>query len=348
MQNRKPTLADVATRAGVSKSAAAAVFGDKQSTVRLSPATRERVMAAAQELRYRPHAIATSLRRQSTNTIGYYTGYVSVDLRVPFHNHVLNGVRQACDSHRRHLLLQGSFPNTPIEQMYNELTDGKIDGVILHAYEGHPLLNFLREDRLPAISIAEPLSGFPGITIDDVAGSNMLAEHLHKLGHKRVLYRIPEYAYSTTSQFHSSSVRYPQFAKMAAEYGIEVVMEDKMQQSLQQLGEVTDHEIELLSGKGANKITAVVCWNDLLAHQVMRYCKATGISVPGDIAVMGFDGYVPEPVFEAAPAYDLTTIRIPWIDAGFLAAELLLKLIGGEEIPAQTMVPVTFVRGNTS
>ncbi|MEO7715265.1 MAG: LacI family DNA-binding transcriptional regulator [Capsulimonas sp.] len=337
MKNKRPTLDDVAKRAGVSKSAAAAIFVQKQSTVRVSPETRSRILLAAQEMNYRPNAVATSLRRQSTNTIGYYTGYVTVDLRVPFHNHLLNGIRQACDEQKRHLLLQGTFPDTPIEQIYNDLTDGKIDGLILHSHAGHPILDYLRQDRLPVISIAEKLAGFSAVTIDDAGGSNSIAEHLHALGHRHILYRAP-------GDVHTTSQRYPQFMTMASELGMEVVRDSH----LGSFGEVSAMEEELLRSGGRSHPTAIVCWNDLFAHQFMRHCKKNGIKIPDDLAVTGFDGYAPHPFFEAAPAYELTTIRVPWVEIGRIAAQLLLKQIGGAEIPLETLVPVEFVCGTTS
>jgi len=339
MDYKKATLSDVALLAGVSKSAAAAVLVNKKSTARVSPETRDRVLLSARELNYRPHAIASSLRRQSTNTIGYYTGYVTVDLRVPFHNHVLNGVRQACDDNRKHLLLQGTFADSPIEQVYDDLTDGKIDGVVLHLHDGHPLVPFLRQDRIPSISIAEKLSAIPSVTIDDEHGSRMLAAYLHAKGHKRILYRfqIPEGA-------STSSCRLPVFLKMASEYGMEVI------HNLHpgELGTVSQEEERCLRGIEGHRPTAVVCWNDFIAHQFMRYCRKSGIDVPGDFAVAGFDGYTPYPTFEAAPAYDLTTIRIPWEHVGTLAATLLLDKIAGNEIADETVVPVQMVEGETA
>src|ERR1700733_129393 len=90
------TLTDVAARAGVSKATVSAVINGSRSNTKVSPATRDRIQAAASELKYQPNAVARSLTRRHTNIIGFYGGYRRGVQWNPFYDNVMNGLREGC------------------------------------------------------------------------------------------------------------------------------------------------------------------------------------------------------------------------------------------------------------
>src|SRR5215472_11889010 len=98
--DRSVTLKDIAERSGVSVMAVSAVLRGKTGTVRVSEETRAKILRVAQEMRYRPHAVARALRRRRTDTIGFYSGHGYVDARSPFHSVIIGGLQEGCDHHR--------------------------------------------------------------------------------------------------------------------------------------------------------------------------------------------------------------------------------------------------------
>jgi DNA-binding LacI/PurR family transcriptional regulator len=109
-------------------------------------------------------------------------------------------------------------------------------------------------------------------------------------------------------------------------------------------GWLSDEERTALTRPGAARATAVVCWCDPWVRSVVSECLSMGLSVPGDVAVVGFDG---QP--ELADANEsTTTIYTPWRDLGRIAVSTLVARIGGASVPRKTIVPVTLAAGATS
>jgi len=140
---------------GVSNTTVSVVLGDIPSPhVRVSESTRARILAAAQQMQYRPNRVARSLRYQKTNVIGIYTAYGHLNPTVPFTAQIIGGLHQGCDDHRKDLLLHGSYPNRSAEEIYNELADGRVDGLILYTWPEDPLVERLSTSHLPVVAIA--------------------------------------------------------------------------------------------------------------------------------------------------------------------------------------------------
>src|SRR5207253_2591716 len=94
----------------------------------------------------------------------------------------------------------------------------------------------------------------------------------------------------------------------------------------------------------ASRPSAALCWNDMTAYDLVAHCKRSGVAVPGDLAVVGFDGF-PMP-FDGV--WRLTSIRAPWPRVAHAAVELLLASLRGEEISQETVLPVEFVLGDST
>ncbi|MEO7717274.1 MAG: LacI family DNA-binding transcriptional regulator [Capsulimonas sp.] len=332
-RNEAPTLTDVARRAGVNKITASVVLSGGRSNTRVSDATRERIIAAAAELRYEPNAIARSLRRRETQAIGFYMGGF-IDARSLFLAEVLSGIQQSCERHQRDFMMHGAFRGDTIDDIYTGLVNGKVDGLILHAFSDSALAPRLAASHLPVIAITDPIAGLPSICVDDAAGGRLQAEYLASAGHRHVLYGVCPFRLSSTV------LRYEAFCAAAYDLGMTVTAgaartDDDI------VSGVERHFLEL---EPARRPTAAVCWNDEFAYQMIEYLRAQGVNVPGDLAVVGFDGSV-SPI---PPAYRLTTIRAPWRKMAGDAVSLLLAHREGEALPEQTILPVEFIPGDTA
>src|SRR5580704_13159774 len=148
-------LRDIAEKAGVSITTASNVLnGYTKSGIKEE--TRERVRRIARDLGYRPNAIARSLKTQRTNTIGFYTGYGFRDARDPFMGEIYTGIQHGCDELGLDFLIHGNINEKDPDQIGMTLNDGRVDGLVVHAPSGDPVVSYLAEGALPAVAIADP------------------------------------------------------------------------------------------------------------------------------------------------------------------------------------------------
>ncbi len=183
------TIKDIARQVGVGNTTVSAVLGRTPSRhVRVSEGTRARILEAAQQMQYRPNGIARSLRYQKTDVIGVYTTQGYLNPEVVFSSQILGGLHRGCYAHDKDLLLHGIHRNRPVEEVYSELADGRIDGLILYTAPDDPVVERLAESPLPVVALVNAIEGIPSVVADDVGGSQMLAAHLACQGHRRILY----------------------------------------------------------------------------------------------------------------------------------------------------------------
>lgn len=331
--NEAATLSDVAAKAGVSKVTVSAVLNGSRSNTRVSDATRQRILVAAAELRYRPNAIARSLRRRKTNIIGFYSGHGVVNAQNPFLTSVIGGLQTACDDHRKDLLLHGLFRGRSVDDIYDELLNGTIDGLVLIAFPDNPLVDRLAHAPLPAVMIADSVPTIPAVVVDDAGGSRMLAEHLAEKGHRRILYRMAPDARQSALR------RYEAFRAAAASLGMTLVHVSHAPHP----GRLTQEEKAILTGPSGVRPTAMACWMDGFVGHALPDIAALGLRVPEDLAIVGFNGN------HATPNPDLpTTILAPWVQVAETAVSVLVARMEGKEVPAETVLPVTFAPGATT
>jgi DNA-binding LacI/PurR family transcriptional regulator len=327
-------MKDVAQRASVSTMTVSLVLSGKSGAERISEETRQRVLNAARELRYLPNARGRALRSGRTNIIGLYAGFGFVNVRLPFFTEVVSGLQEGCEQVKKDLLLHGVFHGDTPDAIFNELVDGRIDGLVVSMPPDSTLAQRLADSPFPVVAVADPLPGVPSITVDDKAGSRMIVEHLHERGHSRV-------AYLSSQVRPLSTVRRRQaFLSSAAELRMEV----------------TEHVFDphapgtepiipaLLEIPVASRPTAIACWNDDAAFEIVSECRRFGIRVPDEMAVVGFDGTP----FHCDPDWKLTTVRAPWAQAARTAVLYLAEIMEGRQVPQDTILPVELLLGQTS
>jgi LacI family transcriptional regulator len=303
------TIKDIARLAGVSTATVSYVLNGTRT---VSPERQQRVLAAVAELQYRPNAVAQSLRRRRTLTIGL----VIPDNSNPFFAEVAKGVEDAGYEAGISVILCNSDSSFDRELRYMELLQAKrVDGVIFIATTpkadhvrgliaaGIPLVTFYRQ--LPDLNVDT-------LVVDNLSGGHQAARHLIELGHAALACVAPA---STASP---SSLRVIGFRQALDEAG-RPVDEALIHHGDNRFSGGRDAAERLLqTGK---PITAIFAGNDVMAIGVMRTLQAHGRRVPEDVSVIGFDGislgaYV-------TPA--LTSIVQPRYEAGQTAFKLLLE-----------------------
>ena len=330
------SIRDVASRAGVSFTTVSKVLNDRPGD-RTAAETRRRIVLAAEELGYRPNAVAQSLRSRRTDIIGFYTGLICVDMTDPFQAQVLNGLQKGCQAHGKDLLLHRKFDRHAPEDVYKDLSNRKVDGIVLPAQCDDLIVQRLAAASFPAVGIAAPDAALPTVFVDSPDGFRQIAALLAGRGHKRVLYRSQRLDLLT--DIDDLRPRRQAFEAAGAAHGLEVTVCESSDD-----GSLTAQEEALLLGPPAQRPTAAACWNDRFAYQTLVFCRRHGLSVPGDLAVTGFDDFPPP----LGLPLRLTTVRAPWEECAFTAVGLVSAMTKGESVPAETVLPVTLVAGETA
>lgn len=330
---RAVTLKDVAARAGVNKSSVSVVLNGAKSSGGVSAEARERILAAAAELDYRPHAIGRALSQRRTNLFGFYSSFGHVNARNPFFAEIIGGMQDGCEVSEQQLVLYTQGRERAPEEIFNALTNGTIDGLVLFSAADAPLVERLAQARLPVVALADAVQSLPSVVVDDAQGGRLLADHLAERGHRRVLYR------KRSELQESSERRLAGFRDRARAHRITVT-----ECWTSRTSAITEEEKALLNAPLRERPTAIVGWSDYSAYRMLAECDALGLRVPQDVAIVGFDGHE----YDIAPARTMTTIRAPWGECAQAAISVLIQRIEGLEVPRETVLPVALVQGDTT
>lgn len=327
---KSATLDDIAARAGVSRMAVSVVLNGSRSGTRVSQATRQQIVEIARELNYQPNSVARSLARRATHIFGFYSGFDYFDARNPFVAEMTAGLLDACARCKRDLLLHTVFRGQVISGLYDELLSGKVDGLVVWAPDDDPLIALLRDSRLPVVSVVETLPPFPSVGVAEHSGSYEIGRYLFDHGHRSIIYL-------TQIGPPSRRRRLEGMQQAAAETGM----------ALQVTADLASAEVQealALPHSSALRPTAIACWNDMVAYQALSYCRRSGIAVPQEMAIAGFDGI--DSAIE--PDVRLTTVRAPWAQVASTAVTHLVDLLEGAAVPTETTLPVELIHGQTA
>lgn len=315
----KATLADVAQRAGVHKATASRTISDPG---KISPATTARVRAAMAELGYVSNGIARALATRRTRTIGsiiptldhaiYAVSTTSLERRLEQSGYVL---LVAC--HEFNLKAEARALEAMLER--------GVDGVVLVGQEhARATLARLRTSGVPCVFTWSLGKGRrPTVGFDNRLAGRIVAEHLLRLGHRRI-----GMIAGLVEGNDRASARLAGVREALAAAGAPLTDRAVVQRPYS-LEAGADGFDALRAANPA--LTAIVCGNDVLALGAMCAARSRGIAIPGQVSITGFDDMPMARV--ASPG--LTTVRFPMAEIGWNAAELLLGLLG-EDVPTTT------------
>jgi DNA-binding LacI/PurR family transcriptional regulator len=329
---RRVTTHDVAARAGVSQPTVSLVLS-RNPTARVAADTRERVIKAAEELGYRPNVVARSLVRRRS----YAIGLVVPDLANQFFAHVVSGAQRVAIEEGYAVLLCEQR-GTTIDQHLDALRARQVDGLILDAAGASAIPEELL-DGINVVLIDQPSERWPGVASDAEGAGRMAAEHLVGLEHRRIAFLGP------SADVHSFRMRERGFTKALRAAGISIETELYRRTRATVAG---GHAAMRALLAQPSPPTAIFCANDLIALGAYKACAQAGVSIPGDISIVGCDDIE----FAQLVTPELTTIAVPARELGARAARLLVRdLAGGAPPPSQHArpLPVRLVtRGSTT
>lgn len=323
MERRRITSHDVARRAGVSRATVSMVLNRSDAVV-ISAETRQRVFAAAAELGYRPNSAARMLVRGDTETIGLVVTdpkILTVDGFVP---QLLYGIGQATRESGYRILLEGIEPAAG-PNAYADLVEGRrIDGlIVLNPPTEAPQIHALIDQGFPLVllgSVRHPREH--ACNFSTRRAIRQAVDHLVGLGHRA----IAHIGFAPPG-FVATDARLRSYRDALHAHGIEP--DDRLVAHGAFSADSGHRAMRELLDRDGPRPTAVLAGNDTIALGAMAALTDAGLSVPDDIAMVGFDDLP----FAAQLRPALTTVRNPGVEQGRQAAQLLIRLLRGETVP---------------
>jgi DNA-binding LacI/PurR family transcriptional regulator len=329
LTQHRVTIYEVAERARVSISTVSNVLNKPD---RVSTATRQRVLAAADELGFTPKVQAVSLARRGAGRIGVmapFTSYGSYLRR-------LSGLLTAATELEIDVVVfdheSAALASSPV--LASMPVHGRLDGLIVMGLPiEDAIADRLRERSLPTVAVDADSTLFSRVVIDDAEGGRLAAAHLRDRGHRRVGYLLER----QVSDYESQAIkRLSGFRTVIEAAGGTVTVasgDNSVDAARQAAASLLD---------AADRPSAVMAHHDALAVGVLLAARDRGLRVPEDVAIMGFDDG------DAATAADLTTVRQPFEESGSTALSVLLGHIGGSDLRSTTVLDVRLVERSTT
>lgn len=309
-QSPRITTRDVAQRAGVSQPTVSLVLGNNP-TARIAPATRARIIKAAEELRYSPNLVARSLVRSRS----YALGIIVPDFGNPFFADVVSSAERVAAQEGYAVLLCEAGKSNPAKYL-DALHARVIDGVIIDAI-GASSVDAELLDRTNVVLIDQLPGRWPGVATDAEGAGKLAADLLISLGHRRIAFIGP------AIDAHSFRMRERGFWKQLKAAGIELPSEYLVRSDpTARDGRTAMRSLLTLESRP----TAVFCVNDVIAIGALKACAFAHVSVPTDMSIIGCDDI--ELAQLVTP--ELTTVRVPARELGGRAARLLIRSIEGK------------------
>ncbi len=305
---KRITIGDIAIAAGVSKQTVSRAINDKDE---ISLETKERIMQLVRELGYRPNRLAQAMNSQRTRMVGL----VVSDITNAFFPEIARGAQDAAMAQDYTILIVNTDESADREiQMLELLAAQSVDGIIsfTHQMTDRQLLDFADGFR-PIVMINRNIEhpNISRIMVDNGRGAEMAVEHLIEQGHQHI-------AMLSNITFAPGHVRRVQGYLRAL--------------SRHQLPDYL-HSTNASSDGGYNgtiallgnhpHVTAIFCYNDMMAIGALRACQATGRRVPEDIAIVGFDDI--QLISMITPS--LSSIHVDKYEIGKLAFMRVLELL---------------------
>ncbi len=332
---RSSSVKDVAALARVSLGTVSNVLNRPE---RVSAGTRQRVEQAMAELGFVRNEFARQLRMGTSSTLAY----VMLDATNPFFTDVAQGIELAAEKANVSLFICNSNNSGTREESHlGHLMQQRVQGILLTPVdpEAHTI-DLVAERGVPLVIVDRTRNDtrFCSVAVDDVLGGRLALEHLVDLGHRRVAYIAGPDSLGQVRDRLAGAREAWAAAGLPAE----------------DLVVLPTASLSVADGRGAGerlagmpartRPTAAFCGNDLVALGLLQQVIGSGRSVPGDLAIVGYDDIE----FAAAAAVPLTSVSQPRQELGRTAAELLLA----EADPGHTHRQVLFrpelvARGST-
>ncbi len=319
------TMKDIAKLAGVGLGTVSRVINNQPG---VKEKTRLSVEEAIRQLDYTPNEVARGFKTNSSNIVGFMTPTIWH----PFFAELTQHIESKLYSHGYKLLLCISETDKNKEIQYLDMLErNRVAGLIVITY--HDFYNQMKIN-FPLVTIERYVSNkIPHVASNNYQGGTMATQALIKGGSKRIAYVGGGSVIET-----SATKRRDAFIDVAKQANVDYVIIEEILTlgSEQKLARRLFDEYPEVDG--------VFCSTDMFAHSVIQEAEKHGRNIPGNLQVIGYDGI-------KYTEYDeiyLSTIRQPLEEIAEASVNNLIKLIAGEEVKQETILPVSYWKGQTS
>lgn len=320
------TLFDVCRRSGVSTATVSRVVNGSPL---VHERTRRKVLAAIEELGYRPSRAARTLARQQTDTLGV----IFPEIESGFYTEVLRGIDDVAADHAFHLMTAFSHGRDDEQELVNRfLRESMVDGLILlNLVLPNEFVRRAGQGGLPVVLVDRPVAGANlfSVSLDNAAGAEAALTHLYDEGYRSVaIVTGPDDSYDAEQRLHG--------CRQAAQRAGTPWSEELVWPA--EFTEASGRKVmeDWLEKKGAPP-EAVFAHNDDMAVGIWAVLKEHGYGVPEDVALVGFDD------IHLARHLGLSTVRVPMREMGRAAAEAAIHQVQSGEATKQRVLDVELV-----
>lgn len=322
-----PTIHDVARIAGVSKSTVSRAYADPD---KVKEPTRNRIFEAAASINYTPNALARAMITKRTGNIGFIIcdkqkPLISNPFYAPIVEAVVDGVNRRGNSLFISSDIDMSLPSSRM------MMEKKVDGVILASQIGPEMIRSFREKGIPVVLLNNLVGSEEGIVSvinDDYRGARDAVEHLIRQGHERIGMISGLYSPFLCTKRHQAYLDTLKERGLGYDERIDLNVEPRPDEIMA----VTNRILTL-----RERPTALFCNSDVIAVSVMKVLLRAGLSIPGDMAVVGYDNSDYCQVIEP----ELSSVHVDKDAMGREAVDTLFRLIGGENVAPGPIVTKT-------
>jgi len=316
----RATIKDVARLAGVSQSTTARALSGEGY---VAAEVRARVLKVADELGYVPHAMASSLRKQKSRSIGV----VVSDLRNAFYADLAAGISRRAREHGYTMILVDDRGSAQAEMEAARTFVGmRVAGVIVTPVSA-AISSYLLAQRIPVVEADRTFSqgACDAVLVDNIGVSQRMSDHLISLGHRRIALLIDETAWTTGAD------RFKGYRRSLEESGIEVDPALLVTAGWD-AGGARQAAVDLLARR--DRPTAVFSANNVLAEGLWRAASDLGMRVPDDLSIVSFD----DAPWMSLVTPGVTAVAQDTVALGDAAMSRLLARIEEPDGPAETVV----------
>ena len=323
---KKVTIKDIARLAGVSATAVSMALNRHP---RISDETRERILTLAKELNYRPNYAARSLIGGQSHTMGL----IITSITNPFYPELARGIEDKAMEMGYTIILCSTNYDARLQKNFIEILRSKgVDGIIFSSVERHDAhIAPLVEERFPFVLVNRRIHK-PGlaakidhVVLDNFSGGYLVIDHLYRLGHRRIGIIAGSIASSTAWERTEGAKKAMHERGIVLEQGLMAECDFSKERA---------HEAARRLLSLPSPPTALFAENDYMALGVRDAALDMGLTIPGDVALVGFDD------IEASglKGVELTTVNQKKYEMGTLAVELLARRIEDRDLPARQIV----------
>lgn len=333
------TMKTIAEEAGVTLTTVSRILNDKTGRYKYAEKTRKKIFAIVERLKYRPNALVLGMQTGKTSTAG-----VMIPASEYFYSQIISGIHEVFLSNETIMLLSWNYDILKKEdevverRIIHQLVDRRVDGIILRpSCEEFERSYFeeIWERDIPLILVDREMTKVSAdfVGTDDEAGGRAAAEYFISLGHRNMLFVGAGTTVSTSRHREDGFRRVLSESPHACGKSVDIDSPGAKEILLQIFTQTKDRP------------TAVFCYNDPVAEWVIQIIQQAGLSVPGDISLIGFGN---EPSGNCS--VPLTTFDQHPRTIGAAAAQMYLDRVGGKSesgIRRNLITPDLVIRKST-